>query len=227
MGLARRQPRWLRGAGLPGGVTVFWQDFAQQAAPPPWTDRYPATMPDGQVLELPIRDYGDTGVAGLIANQASFAVVRALTGWMAAAVADLRADTVLGLPTLGQVFAPLLAEALGHPSWVAAGYTRKRWYDDALSVPITSSTGPAGRRLWLDPSVLDRLAGRRVLLVDDVISSGASARAGLALLALAGVRPVALAVAMAQGERWRPLDMDVRAAFSTPLLHRSSGGGWT
>jgi len=206
----------------------FWQGFTEQAAPPPWGDRYPAMMPDGRVLELPIRDYGDIGVAGLIANQASFSVVRALVGWMAEAVADLGAEMVVGLPTLGQVFAPPLAEALGHPNWVAAGYTRKRWYDARLSVPIASSTGPEARRLWLDPRVLERLAGRRVLLVDDVISTGASARAGVALLALAGVRPVALAVAMVQGDRWArpwPGDIPVRAAFGTPILRRE-GVGW-
>ncbi len=205
-------------------MTAFWQAFAEGATAPPWVDRYPAPMPDGRVLELPIRDYGDVGVAGLIANQASFEVVRALVGFMVDAVRELGAEIVVGLPTLGQVFAPPLAEALGHPNWVAAGYTRKRWYEDGLCVPIASSTGPQERRLWLDPRVLDRLAGRRVLLVDDVISSGTSARAGLALLALAGVRPVALAVAMIQGDRWQPLDLPVRAAFATPLLRRGADG---
>ncbi len=208
---------------------MLWQDFEAAAEPAPWADTYPAVMPDGRVLRLPIRDYGDVGVAGLIANQASFPVVRALVGFMAAAVADLRAEVVVGLPTLGQVFAPLLAEALGHTHWVAAGYTRKRWYEERLSVPIASSTGPVERRLWLDPRVVERLPGKRVLLVDDVISSGTSGLAGLGLLALVGVRPLALAVAMAQGDRWVagwPGDVPARAGFTTPLLRRVDGG-WT
>lgn len=205
----------------------LWQEFEAQAEPGPWADTYPAVMPDGRVLRLPIRDYGDVGVAGLIANQASFAVVRALVGFMAAAVADLRAEVVVGLPTLGQVFAPGVAEALGHSNWVAPGYTRKRWYEERLSVPIASSTGPVERRLWLDPRVVERLAGKRVLLVDDVISSGASARAGLALLALVGVRPVGVGVAMDQGGRWREdfsPGVPVRAGFVSPLLGRVAGG---
>jgi adenine/guanine phosphoribosyltransferase-like PRPP-binding protein len=126
-----------------------------------------------------------------------------------------------------------VARALGHPSWVAPSTTRKRWYDDALSVPLASITGPAtganaGRRMWLDPRLLPRLAGRRVLLVDDVISTGSSATAGLALARLAGVEPVALAVAMIQGEVWRaawPAAVPVVAAFRTPRFRRS-GGGW-
>lgn len=205
----------------------LWQEFEATAEPAPWADTYPAVMPDGRVLYLPIRDYGDVGVAGLIANQASFAVVRALVGFMAAAVADLRAEVVVGLPTLGQVFAPGVAEALGHRNWVAPGYTRKRWYEERLSVPIASSTGPVERRLWLDPRVVERLSGKRVLLVDDVISSGASARAGFSLLALVGVRPVGVGVAMDQGGRWREdfcPEVPVRAGFVSPLLGRVAGG---
>jgi adenine/guanine phosphoribosyltransferase-like PRPP-binding protein len=75
--------------------------------------------------------------------------------------------------------------------------------------------------------VLDRLAGRRVLLSDDVISTGVSALAGLALLRAAGVQPVGLAVAMIQGDRWRPawpVDIPVVTAFETPIFIRGADG---
>jgi adenine/guanine phosphoribosyltransferase-like PRPP-binding protein len=206
----------------------FWQAFSNPGDDgPPYDARFPAPMPDGSRLVLPLRDYGDIAVAGFIANQAAIAVTRRIAGWIADAARPLGAEIVVGLPTLGHVFAPLLAEALGHPNWVAPGYSRKRWYEEALAVPVSSSTSPGERRLWLDPRLLPRLAGRRVLLLDDVISSGASAAAGLALLARAGVRPVGLAVAMAQGNRWRaawPADLPVAAAFATPLFRREAGG---
>lgn len=206
----------------------FWQDFSHgEPSPPPFTDRFPAAMPNGSQLVLPLRDYGEIAVAGFIANQAGFHVVRALAGWMTAAARGFGAEILVGLPTLGQVFAPLVAEALGHANWAAPGYSRKRWYEERLSVPMASSTSPAERRLWLDPRLLPRLAGRRVLLVDDVISSGASAQAGLALLAAAQLRPVGLLVAMAQGDRWAagwPLDVPLAAAFATPLFRRVPGG---
>jgi adenine/guanine phosphoribosyltransferase-like PRPP-binding protein len=203
----------------------FWQAFA--TVPAAAAEQFPARMPDGSCLMLPLRDYGEFAVAGFIANQAAFPVVRAIGGWMTAAARRFDPDIVVGLPTLGQVFAPLVAEALGHPNWVAPGWSRKRWYDAALSVPAASSTAPDERRMWLDPRLLPRLAGRRVLLVDDVISTGRSALAGLALLARAGLRPAALCVAMAQGDRWRstwPADLPVAWAFATPLLRRGAKG---
>ena len=206
----------------------FWQRFEPAPDAPPHRDSAALPMPDGRALRLPLRDYGDVAVTGLIANQASFAVLRRLAGWMAEAARPLAAEVVLGLPTLGHALAPLVAEALGHENWVAAGYSRKRWYEEGLSVPVSSSTTPGERRIWLDPRILPRLEGRRVLLVDDVISTGTSALAGLALLARAGVRPVGLLVAMAQGNRWVaswPREVPVLAAFAAPLL-RPVPGGW-
>lgn len=207
----------------------FWQQFDAPAAPTAaFADRFPAAVPDGRTLTLPLRDFSDFAVAGFIANQASFAVVRGLAGWMADVARPFGAEVVVGLPTLGQVFAPQVAEALGHANWVAPGWSRKRWYEERLSVPVHSITSPTERRLWLDPRILHRLAGRRVLLVDDVVSTGASALAGLSLLEAAGVRPVALLVAMAQGDRWPsswPASIPVRAAFATPIF-RPSPTGW-
>jgi len=208
---------------------AFWQQFRASApAPGPYRETFPATLPEGARLDLPLRDFTDFAVAGFIANQASFAVVRRLAGWMTEVARPFGAEVVVGLPSLGQVFAPLVAEALGHANWVAPGWSRKRWYEEALSVPMHSITSPLERRLWLDPRLLPRLAGKRVLLVDDVISTGSSALAGLALLRAAGVAPVAMVVAMAQGDRWQatwPKAIPLRAAFATPLF-RPSPEGW-
>ncbi|TCH99806.1 phosphoribosyltransferase [Roseococcus sp. SYP-B2431] len=201
-----------------------WQQFDSLPDPgPPYRDRYPVAMPDGSFLHMPIRPIG---VAGLIATQASFPVIHALAGWMAAACRDLRPEVVLGLSTLGHVFAPLLAERLGHSNWVAAGYSRKLWYDEALSVPMRSITTTAERRVWLDPRMLPRLQGRRVLLVDDVISTGSSAVAGLGLLAAAGMRPVGLCVAMIQTRRWEagwPADIPIVTVCETPRFEQRDG----
>jgi len=212
----------------------FWQQFEPPDPPDgapadaPLSSHTVARMPDGSGLALPLRDLGEFAVAGLISNQASFAVVERIAGWMADVAATVRPDVVAGLPTLGHVFAPLVAQHLGHTNWVALGTTRKLWYDEALSVPLASITSPgAGRRLWLDPRLLPRLRGRRVLLVDDVISTGASARAGLTVLETAGTPPVAVCVAMTQANRWQPTwptRTPLLAAFATPIFARTPEG---
>jgi len=207
----------------------FWQHFvAASPDPPAWHDAYAAPMPDGSRLVLPLRDLGESAVAGLIAAQAAFTVMDRLTAWMAERAAHFAADVVLGLPTLGHVVAPGVARALGHPNWAPAGFSRKLWYDEALSVPVASVTSPmAGRRMWLDPRMLPRLHGRRVLLVDDVMCTGRSVQAGLALLRAAGIAPVAVAVAMIQGNGWQAewdASLPVTGAFASPLFRRGEAG---
>jgi adenine/guanine phosphoribosyltransferase-like PRPP-binding protein len=207
----------------------FWQHFIAFAPESRvWRDSYPAAMPDGRALLLPLRDLGQDAVAGLIVTQASFQVLDQITLWLAARAARHDADVVVGLPTLGHVVAQGVARALGHPNWVAAGFSRKLWYEEGLSVPVASITSPTeGRRLWLDPRTLPLLAGRRVLLVDDVMSTGRSMQAGLALLRQAGIRPVAVAAAMIQGDRWRAgwdAALPLCGAFATPRFARHPEG---
>lgn len=208
----------------------YWQHFHDTPAQRrPWQTFYDAAMPDGRYLRLPLRDMGATAVAGLIVNQASFTVTDHLAAWLAHTVAPWQPDLVVALPTLGHITGSSLARALGHPNWAALGTSRKLWYDETLSTPLASITTPGpGRRLWLDPRLLPRLKGRRLLLVDDVTSTGASLRAGLTLLQSAGLAPIGLAVTMLQTTRWRATlpNLPLAATFATPLFNRS-GDGWT
>lgn len=210
----------------------FWQAFDTVPDAPPWTTRYPARLPDGRVLHLPIRVLpgGGQALASLIVNQASFAVEAALAEALAEQLRPDMPEVVAGLPTLGLTLARAVAERLGHGRYVPLGTSRKFWYDDALSAELTSITSPGGgKRLFLDPRMLPLLRERRVALIDDVISTGASMGAGLAVLARAGVTPAVLGAAMLQTDRWRaglgPGVPPIRAVFETPLLVRG-GGGW-
>jgi len=102
----------------------YWQQFGgavpDQVA---WTDRYPAAMPDGRTLWLPLRDFGDVSVAGLIANQASFVVLDQLAAWVATAAQPLEADIVVGLPTLGHTVGAAVARALGAQRYAVFGHS--------------------------------------------------------------------------------------------------------
>jgi adenine/guanine phosphoribosyltransferase-like PRPP-binding protein len=213
---------------------AFWQRFDAEPAEAPYTDRFPARLPDGRILHLPIRPLGDGGeaIASLIINQASFAVEAALAEALARALGAHRIDVVVGLPTLGLTLARAVAARLGHERFVPCSTSRKFWYNEALSAPMASVTSPGQvKRLYLDPRMLPLLRGRRVVLIDDVISTGRSITAGRAVLAASGVEPVALGAAMAQTERWRAPVAEagfgdrVHAVFASPLLRRA-GAGW-
>jgi hypothetical protein len=146
-------------------TTDYWQTLHEgwpggAPPPPPFRLDYPVRLPDGRVLVLPLRRLpeGRQAVASLIANQASFAVVAALSDHMTKLAREAGADLIVGMPTLGLTFAPLVAERLGHARYVPLGYSRKFWYDDALSEPIFSITSPSGeKRLYLDPNVVPLL----------------------------------------------------------------------
>ena len=211
----------------------FWQAFspADEAGSGVFDGVYLAALPDERMLKLPIRAVpgGDRGLASLIINQASFDVMRGLAGLLAERLAPFAPEIVVGLPTLGLTVASAVAEALGHSRYVAAGTSRKFWYDDSLSVAISSVTTPDAKRLYLDPRLLPLLEGKRVVLIDDVLSTGKSILAGIELLRRIGVRPMAIGAVMLQSERWKaalPADAPpVIGVFSTPLLRRA-GSGW-
>ena len=84
------------------------------------------------------------------------------------------------------------------------GYSRKYWYLDELSEPVSSITTPGkGKLLYVDPNQLSLIAGKRVLVVDDAVSSGTTMVSGLNLLARCGAEVAAIAVAMRQGTQWQ------------------------
>ncbi len=220
----------------------YWQRIepaGTDTAPPArgFRDMFPARFADGRVLPLPIRVLpgdGTRAVASLIVNQASFAVLDALADAMARLGEVSAPEVVIGVPTLGLPLAEGVARRLGHDRMVALGTSRKFWYDEDLAEPIASITSPdAAKRIYLDPRMLPLLRGRRVIVVDDVVSSGRSMGAVLRLLAKAELRPVGIVAAMLQTDRWRealaPLldaDVDVRAVLATPFLVRTPEGGF-
>lgn len=215
----------------------FWQDIYPAGsfdASGVHSEFFPVALESGQQLKLPIRPLAgaDNALASLIVNQASFAVLDALVEELATKIAAFDVDVVVGLPTLGLTLASEVARKLGHSRYVPFGTSRKFWYLDELSVPMSSITTAQQKRLYIDPRMLPLLEGKRIALIDDVISSGASIVAGLRLLGNSGLKPVVIGAAMLQSERWHEalnkcdpsLVGITRGVFATPLLKRVDGG---
>lgn len=216
----------------------YWQEL--EAASGIGADKtiqtsFPAQLPDGRFLRLPLRVLadGDHALASLIINQASFDVVDALADNLARQLVPHAPEVIVGLPTLGLTLAAAVAAKLRHTRYVPLGTSRKFWYDDTLSVPLSSITTPSqSKRLYVDPRMLPLLDHKRVALIDDVISSGTSIIAGLSVLAKCDVEPVVLGFAMLQSDRWRAQLAAYGAAWPnrvvgvlrSPMLVESDGG---
>lgn len=219
-------------------TTHYWQELLPPDAAPadatgPWQYGYPARLPDGRILKLPIRPLASEpshAVASLLVNQASIEVVRTLARMLGDALQPLAPDLVIALPTLGLSLAPGVAETLGHSRYVPLGYSRKFWYEEALSAAVHSITSPTpGKRVYLDPHLLPLLQGRRVALVDDALSTGSTMASAWDLMDSLGVQVVGCGVAMLQGDRWRERLGPQRSArvvgvLRSPLLHAVARG---
>jgi len=203
----------------------------------PYATHYPVPLGDGTQLNLPIEPLPgtDEAIVLLMSNQTPFAVERKLVSLLAVIAARFNPEVIVGIPTMGLDYARGVAAELGFADYVAFGNSRKFWYDDRLSVPISSITSPgAKKRLYIDPSLVVRVKGRRALIVDDVVATGGSAYAAISLLGIAGAETVGIAAPFFEGHSWKALlntlspdwSDRVRTIAPIPRLRRTQGG-WT
>jgi adenine/guanine phosphoribosyltransferase-like PRPP-binding protein len=187
-----------------------------------------------QLPLLPLPPDATTAIVSLCITENSFDLEDRLSTAMAGLARELRPDVIVGMPTLGLVLAAAVAKKLGHPYYVPLSYSRKFWFDDALSVSVNSITSPGPeKKVYLDPRLLERLEGKRVVIVDDVISTGTTILAQLALMGIIGIRVEGIVTAMQESRVWMKrlaaadptYPQRVHSVLRSPLFTRS-GAGW-
>jgi adenine phosphoribosyltransferase len=148
---------------------------------------------------------------------------------LAARLATLRPDIVVGPATLGIPVAIEVSRALGLDRYVILQKSPKLHLADALTRDITSITSSGAQKLLLDRRAVPLLAGKRVVLVDDVAATGSSLRGALALLRAAGAEIVGIGVVLTEAHDWRDT-LGADAAMVQSLAHipqfRPADGGW-
>jgi adenine/guanine phosphoribosyltransferase-like PRPP-binding protein len=208
---------------------------ADRVPAPPYTDRYWVPLCDGTQLELPIEPLpgGEQAIVLLMSNQTPFIVEDKLASLLAVAVAELEPEVIIGVPTMGLDYARLIAARLGHEHYAAFGTSRKFWYDEELSVPVNSVTSPGVmKRLYLDPALLDRVAGKRAVIIDDVIATGSTIRSAVELALKTGAEIAGLGFVFSEEDPWkdvlREFSVDlpgkVRVIGEIPRLYQVPGG---
>jgi len=182
-----------------------------------------------QELDLPVMAVSDDlAIALLITVDQGVHFAERAGRELAGLLEPVGVQVVASVATMGIPIAIEVSRALGIDDYVVLQKTPKIHLVDALSEPLRSITTGGTQRLLFDRNRIGVAKGRNVALVDDVISTGASMRAALALLRRAGANPVAVGVLATEGTAWREtLGPDaelVRSLGSLPLLQREPNG---
>ncbi len=162
------------------------------------------TTVGSQSVDLPLVPVSeDCTIALLICVDLGVAFAETAGRELAALLAPFRPELVVSVATMGIPLAIEVSRALGLDDYVILHKTPKIHLGESLAQPVRSITTDGQQTLRMDPARVGAVRGRRVAVVDDVISTGASTAAALALVRRAGAEPVAVGVLMTEGRGWR------------------------
>jgi adenine phosphoribosyltransferase len=122
---------------------------------------------------------------------------------LAKKLGPLKPDIVVGAATLGIPVVIEVSRALGLDQYVIAQKSPKIHLADALVQEVQSVTSAGKQRLMLDRRAMPLLAQRRVVVVDDVVATGSSLAATMALVRSAGADIVGAGVILTEGHEWK------------------------
>jgi adenine/guanine phosphoribosyltransferase-like PRPP-binding protein len=194
------------------------------------TDRTYATTVGSQEMELPLVALSDQlTIALLITVDWGVGFAEIAGRELAELMRPTRPDVVVSVATMGIPLAIEASRALGLDDYVILHKTPKIHLGETWAEPVHSITTDTPQRLRMDPARVEVVRGRRVAVVDDVISTGASLTSALRLVRRMEADPVVIGTLMTEGGAWRrALGEDaalVRALGSMPLFHPDSSGG--
>ena len=117
------------------------------------------------------------------------------------------AEIIMTAETKGIPLAAELARQIRMPYYITARKSVKAYMEDPIWVEDESITTMGKQRLYLMRSDIDRIAGRKVLLLDDVISTGGSMTALSNLAEKAGAHVIGQAAVLAEGNAAKRTDI--------------------
>ena len=182
-----------------------------------------------QAVSLPLAALSDSlSLALLITVDMGVEFMRRAGEELADLLRPYEVDIVATVATMGIPVAIEVTRALGLDQYVILHKTPKIHLANAVSEPVRSITTDADQRLLFDRARISDVAGQRVAIVDDVISTGASTGAALRLLRRVGADVVAIGTLVTEASLWQTaLGEDaarVHALGSIPLFRPGANG---
>jgi adenine/guanine phosphoribosyltransferase-like PRPP-binding protein len=189
---------------------------------------YRATV-GSQQIDLPLIPITEElAIALLITVDHGVRFVERAGAELAERLAPYELDVVVSVATMGIPLAIEVTRALELDDYLILQKTPKLHLRDAISEPVRSITTGSQQRLLFDAARIEAVQGRRVGLVDDVISTGASVRAALNLLQRVGAAPVVIGTLLTEAATWRGELGDaatiVHALGAIPVFRRDASG---
>lgn len=130
-------------------------------------------------------------------------------------------DLIVTAEAKGIPLAQQLATELAMPRYVVLRKSKKSYMTNALHQQVKSITTDSKQMLYLDQTDRTLLQGKKVAIVDDVISTGNSVDAMAALVQQAGARVVWTAAILAEGDAARR--DNIIYINTLPLFTRTDG----
>ena len=116
-------------------------------------------------------------------------------------------DYMITAESKGIPLAYEMARQHGDKKWLLARKGAKLYMQNIFSVEVNSITTAKTQTLYLDGSDAELMRGKRILIVDDVISTGESLKALEALVEKAGGNIVGRMAILAEGEAQQREDL--------------------
>lgn len=141
-----------------------------------------------------------------------------LTEFCAAKIAERTqdADVLITAESKGLQLTHCVARNLWHRFYAVARKNKKLYMQDGISVTVKSITTGGEQTLYLSAHDTELLKGKRVAIIDDVISTGSSLEGMTKLVEKAGGTIVGKYCVLAEGEAGSRKDIDFLATI--PLL---------
>ncbi|MCL1841891.1 MAG: hypothetical protein FWF75_09150 [Propionibacteriaceae bacterium] len=117
-----------------------------------------------------------------------------------------RVDVILTPEAKAITLAYELCVRMSLPEFVVARKSQKAYMTDPVHVPVNSITTADEQELWFGQGAIDRLRGKRIMIVDDVVSTGATMEALFSFLHSIDCQIALVACVLTEGEQRTSFD---------------------